>query len=955
MSVENPLITPMKQQLENEDPRHPFTDEWLARRLGVRREQIVEARHRADIPDSRIRLKAVLQKDIEAAICQQPMLSDRALTIHLQEMGYDVSRYLVGEIRRTLLCEEEPKNNSGAKIRMGMDEAQPLTAASDAFSGMIGANGGLQAQIHQAKAAVSYPPNGLNTLIIGPSGTGKTFLAESMYHYAVEQKVLPRSAPFICFNCADYADNPQLLNSQLFGYVKGAFSGANDSKEGLVAKADGGILFLDEVHRLSGEGQEMLFYLLDKGSYRRLGDSGPAHKVQVRLIAATTSAPESALLLTFRRRIPMVISMPALSARPLSEKFDIVKHIFETEQKKLNRKLIVQPDAVNILLQYECMGNIGQLQSDIQVCCAHAFLENAAQNKSAIYVTGDHVRHLAGIGLKPRMPEGKTVYDRQLEFPPESGEEMDSGCTDPIYNKICQSMQEAGAFDSETLRCLERYLADDPSVDSDFLEKGSVSSKSFEQIQKAVALVLDQMSDQVAPVGKKFEKALSVHLKEVLSRNAGKDDSVPWMPLAIKEKYPEDFAAASLFFEKICTQLNCALPEQEHQRFTLYFHAFSAVKKRRRIRIIIMTHGQTGVAMAEVVNHMLCDNNTTGFSMDWEESNEQVLERAIQVVQQIDEGLGCLLLVDMGSLASFAPEITLRTGVSVQCVARVDTLMALDAAQRILLERSSSLEQLARTLEIGRLHAGFSNTTIRTGKPPAVLTVCITGDGNARRVRSFLNATLADHQKIEIIEVGLLNRDALCVRVEEIRQHYDIVAAVGTMNPEIESVPFLSMDYVFSGHGTLALNKLLEEHFHHNTGLGDLLDPQMIFCNADFSDKNDVIDKMYEALMIKGCVGSEFLLSVYKRENMGITCLPEGIAIPHGETCFVKKPAICVAQLRKPVVWAEDSVAEIVFLFALNENSKDYIQKFYEVIKEKTNINLLKTAKSVEEIYNLLA
>lgn len=69
-------------------------------------------------------------------------------------------------------------------------------------------------------------------------------------------------APFKSFNCADYYNNPQLLMSQLFGYAKGAFTGADQDHEGLVEKADGGVLLLDEVHRLPPEGQEMLFISL---------------------------------------------------------------------------------------------------------------------------------------------------------------------------------------------------------------------------------------------------------------------------------------------------------------------------------------------------------------------------------------------------------------------------------------------------------------------------------------------------------------------------------------------------------------------------------------------------------------------------------------------------------------------------------------------------------------------
>ncbi|MCH3196663.1 sigma 54-interacting transcriptional regulator, partial [Listeria monocytogenes] len=76
-------------------------------------------------------------------------------------------------------------------------------------------------------------------------------------------------APVIMFKCADYYNNPQLLMSQILGHVKGAFTGAENDKGGLGEKAEGGILFLDEIHRLPPDGQEMIFYLMDSGTYNK--------------------------------------------------------------------------------------------------------------------------------------------------------------------------------------------------------------------------------------------------------------------------------------------------------------------------------------------------------------------------------------------------------------------------------------------------------------------------------------------------------------------------------------------------------------------------------------------------------------------------------------------------------------------------------------------------------------
>ena len=904
----------LSELISKEDPKCPLTDEKLAELLGLRREQVIEIRKKEGIPNSRTRLKPILIKEIKVILESNPDLSDRALTDALQDTGFMASRFLVHEIREKLDLKksnhgEKTNSTKSATIKV-VEIVNEAEQESDPFMNMIGWDGGLKAQIHQAKAAISYPPNGLHVMIIGPSGTGKTMLAENMYNYAVKQGILPNSAPMIFFNCAAYADNPQLLNSQLFGYVKGAFSGANDTRDGLVGKADGGILFLDEVHRLSGEGQEMLFYLMDKGAYRRLGDSGPAKHVNVRLIVATTSSPESSLLPTFRRRIPIVISMPGIADRPISERYDLLYHIFMNEQQKLGRKLVVESEAVSTLLNYDCPGNVGQLQSNIQMCCANAFLECNSSGKKEVSVTTDLIKQFLGIDFKNRPFEIDNRYNNKMVFAPE--------------NEQIQE-QMVGEEEIEQLRLI--------------LEEG-------------VENVLGILNPKITPVNNTFKDAI---VDCLLSIYIGKEYQIG----IEKRLFPKegDIATRSLaqeFMQELTRETGRSFPDKAVDTVALYLHAFSIRYQNGRVRVIIMTHGRTGEAMADVVNHMLKDDNTIGFSMGWDETAENVLERAIKVVQEADEGRGCLLLADMGSLASFAPEISLRTGVKVRCVTRVDTLMALDAAAKASLQPDKNMDTIADALESARLHVGYTKNKYATGKPPAILTVCLTGEGSAHRIRGFLQATIAGNDKIKLVEVGLLNRDALEESVRKTCQDYDIVAAVGTINPELPGVPFLSKDYVFTSQGTLALTSLLQDYFKEEISLGDLLNPELILCDADFGDKVEAIDHMCQMLRDGGYVTPEFLLSVYKRENIGTTYLKEGIAIPHGDTEFVERPVICIAKMKNKLEWAADSVVDYVFLFALTEDCQKYVQKFYDRINDEKALKKLMNAGSKEEIFKSL-
>ena len=133
------------------------------------------------------------------------------------------------------------------------------------FEKLIGQKGSLRDVVDKCKASISYPPHGLPTLLYGPTGTGKSSIAAMMYEYGINHKILKDNAAFLHVNCSEYANNPELITANLFGYKKGAFTGAESDNVGMIKAAEGGVLFLDEVHCLRPECQEKLFLFMDNG------------------------------------------------------------------------------------------------------------------------------------------------------------------------------------------------------------------------------------------------------------------------------------------------------------------------------------------------------------------------------------------------------------------------------------------------------------------------------------------------------------------------------------------------------------------------------------------------------------------------------------------------------------------------------------------------------------------
>ncbi|XVH05462.1 sigma 54-interacting transcriptional regulator [Enterococcus faecium] len=156
----------------------------------------------------------------------------------------------------------------------------------------MGAKQSLKEAVQQGISAMKYP-GGLPIMYFGSSGVGKSYLVEKLAEYCRQTGIIHENAPFIELNCAQYFNNPELLTSQLFGHMKGSFTGADSDHIGIIEAADGGIVFLDEIHRLPPEGQEKLFIHMDKGVFRRVGDSGPWRLSHVRYIFATTEQEEN--------------------------------------------------------------------------------------------------------------------------------------------------------------------------------------------------------------------------------------------------------------------------------------------------------------------------------------------------------------------------------------------------------------------------------------------------------------------------------------------------------------------------------------------------------------------------------------------------------------------------------------------------------------------------------------
>ncbi len=283
------------------------------------------------------------------------------------ELSYKNGSRLPLEIRAIQIQHHERAFIQG--FARDLSEIKALSAqlkARHSFGNLIGKNRKMQ-EIFELIQLVA--PMKTTVLIQGESGTGKEPIAHAIHYNSERAK-----KSFIRVNCAGLVDN--LLESELFGHVKGAFTDAIVTREGRFAAADGGTLFLDEIGELSLGTQAKLLRVLQEGEYEMVG-STETQKVDVRVIAATNRILKTEIDAgRFREDLYYRLNVVPITPPPLRERRDdiplLIEHFIEKfnqqTQKSIHR---ISPDALEILMDYTYPGNVRELENIIE----HAFVK----------------------------------------------------------------------------------------------------------------------------------------------------------------------------------------------------------------------------------------------------------------------------------------------------------------------------------------------------------------------------------------------------------------------------------------------------------------------------------------------------------------------------------------------------------------------------------------------------
>jgi DNA-binding NtrC family response regulator len=304
-----------------------------------------------DLPEDRAKWQALdalrsRHPTIPVIVMQTPARLEDAV----EAMKRGVADYLAKSLDPTRLL-----RSVGEALQSGATGGPPATP------GLIERSAAMHGLMDQVRRVA---PSNSNVLLCGESGVGKEVVAR--YIHGVSPL---RGGEFVAVNCASLSD--EILENELFGHERGAFTGANERKPGVFEVADGGTLFLDEVGEMGLRCQAKLLRAIERKEFRRVGGTSKV-KVDVRIIAATNTDLQRAVeVRAFRKDLYYRLNVINLRIPPLRERAEVIPEMIEHflrefSQDTSRRVRQVRPEALAKLVEYEWPGNVRELRNVIE-------------------------------------------------------------------------------------------------------------------------------------------------------------------------------------------------------------------------------------------------------------------------------------------------------------------------------------------------------------------------------------------------------------------------------------------------------------------------------------------------------------------------------------------------------------------------------------------------------------
>lgn len=747
--------------------------------------------------------------------------------------------------KKTLVKNQDYLNNVYDTIEELQEAIKRANSRSTAFTQLIGYNGSLNSIVQNCKSAITYPNAGLPILLLGPTGAGKSLIAQTMYQYGEEKGIFNEKSRFITVNCSEYANNPEFFLTNLFGCKKGAYTGADKDREGLVSLADGGMLFLDEVHCLSSECQEKLFLFMDKGIYHMVGDNDKWYEAKEHLVFATTEDPRTALLKTLFRRIPIVTHIPALSARPKQEKKELLIYLLEKEEMAIKTEIEITNRLYQIMVEYDFLENVGQMVNCIKACIGNAYVDINHVKDGVISLDianmPDYmIEESTKLGYLTQYQDAKFLKLSELKAE-QKKELILYSFNDDLIN-IWDEYGEDRSFDTLYTYCRHRFLRYLDSICFQDVQQVSIKELLYHNVIETICTKISKKYNivfsnvEIINLSKLInDYVVNVSSCEVLLRNNVKKINCFIQKFKSNDTVSVDIAQE--FISSIQVMLNMEFNQLALLDAIISLKNLSSKMKERGTNCIILSHGySTASSLAAAANHMVDDSIFDSIDMPMDVNVSTIAKKLSEYIDLQKNLKDLIILVDMGSLEDIYTRIQIKDNINIVIFNNVTIKLALDIGGMV--KQNFSVQKIKEEID-GRDYAHKSLMLENRRKEKVILSVCSTGIAMAERISNLLEISFPRKSDVKVMAYSY---KSMCdqEKSNELLNRYHVQFIVGTMNPNVKGCTYISIEEMIERQNIEKIRNIM----------GDIFTPQELDLFAENIIKNFSLQNLLDYLTI---------------------------------------------------------------------------------------------------------
>jgi transcriptional regulatory protein LevR len=705
----------------------------------------------------------------------------------------NMQRTNVSSILNALYEESKIAKTNGRPVLYHIKTVDAEANADKCFTNLVGFNGSLKRAVQLAKAAVLYPEKSLNTVILGARGTGKSFLVMLMHKFAIESGILPPDANFLIFNCREYVDNEQLAINELFG---------TKDKEGFFADAAGGVLFIDNGELLSARVRSLII-----SRSTDVQQDYDSEKQMDPMVIVSCNDKNRGACDDFASNLPIVINLPPLNERPLIERMTMIQKFLTLESARLKKTISINAELLRCLLLYDCEGNCMQLKGDIKSGCANAYVRehNSGSDSYQLFVGdfGHHVRK-GFLKYKAYRDEIESIIpsdysysfsENSMEMSAIDREKLKHSSFYDNLERMAASLSAKGLEDEDINLVLSAEVENTFRNYKNELSKQVVNKEQLSMLvdKRIIDMVQAFLDEASLKLGRNFSNSvfygLCLHLNSALNRES--QNSVPPEQITkIIENYKAEYSLSLEFSARLNQSLGTELSIDEVVLITMFISYEAPIFSTSGKPVVLFAFYGSGVAdsIAKTILSLTELENVFAFELSFEKEPEEIYASLKQYISKIERGKGVIVVYD----GNFLSEMLLSIEEELKIVIRQLPIPVITIG--VELARKAAINENVDTTFQSVIKGIY---TYNTDLKRTIVTLCTTGKGGAEELKKYIER-YGQVENTEIHCLAILDRDRLREELVKIMNQSYIQCIVGTYDPELFAIPFISIDEVFS-------------------------------------------------------------------------------------------------------------------------------------------------------------